>query len=211
MAAFLAARRRLRGGDAGRQRGRLGGRRQARHRHRIGAELRARILPDASLAAEQKIVFDWSELDRAARRVAPGGPAHRLHQRLLRSPASRPRQAAGQARAACDRLVVGLNTDASVRRLKGDGRPVQDRGRARRGPGGARSGRSRGAVRRGHAARADPPRAADGAGQGRGLSARPGGRTRGGGGDGGEVILVDLVPGHSTSDIVARSRARVDA
>jgi D-beta-D-heptose 7-phosphate kinase/D-beta-D-heptose 1-phosphate adenosyltransferase len=31
-----------------------------------------------------------------------------------------------QARAACDRLVVGLNADASVRRLKGDGRPVQD-------------------------------------------------------------------------------------
>jgi D-beta-D-heptose 7-phosphate kinase / D-beta-D-heptose 1-phosphate adenosyltransferase len=31
----------------------------------------------------------------------------------------------GQARAACDRLVVGLNTDASVRRLKGPERPVQ--------------------------------------------------------------------------------------
>jgi D-beta-D-heptose 7-phosphate kinase/D-beta-D-heptose 1-phosphate adenosyltransferase len=30
-----------------------------------------------------------------------------------------------QAKAACDRLVVGLNSDASVRRLKGDGRPVQ--------------------------------------------------------------------------------------
>jgi len=30
-----------------------------------------------------------------------------------------------QARAACDRLVVGLNDDASVRRLKGAGRPVQ--------------------------------------------------------------------------------------
>jgi D-beta-D-heptose 7-phosphate kinase / D-beta-D-heptose 1-phosphate adenosyltransferase len=29
-----------------------------------------------------------------------------------------------QARGACDRLIVGLNTDASVRRLKGDGRPV---------------------------------------------------------------------------------------
>jgi D-beta-D-heptose 7-phosphate kinase/D-beta-D-heptose 1-phosphate adenosyltransferase len=29
------------------------------------------------------------------------------------------------ARAACDRLVVGLNDDASVRRLKGPGRPVQ--------------------------------------------------------------------------------------
>ncbi len=31
-----------------------------------------------------------------------------------------------QARAACDRLIVGLNSDASVRGLKGDGRPVQD-------------------------------------------------------------------------------------
>jgi D-beta-D-heptose 7-phosphate kinase/D-beta-D-heptose 1-phosphate adenosyltransferase len=30
-----------------------------------------------------------------------------------------------QARAACDRLVVGLNTDASVRRLKGPDRPIQ--------------------------------------------------------------------------------------
>ena len=29
-----------------------------------------------------------------------------------------------QARATCDRLIVGLNTDASVRRLKGEGRPV---------------------------------------------------------------------------------------
>ena len=31
-----------------------------------------------------------------------------------------------QARAACDRLVVGLNSDASVKRLKGESRPVQD-------------------------------------------------------------------------------------
>ncbi|HXS06165.1 MAG TPA: D-glycero-beta-D-manno-heptose-7-phosphate kinase [Rhizomicrobium sp.] len=30
-----------------------------------------------------------------------------------------------QARARCDRLVVGLNADASVRKLKGEGRPVQ--------------------------------------------------------------------------------------
>jgi D-beta-D-heptose 7-phosphate kinase/D-beta-D-heptose 1-phosphate adenosyltransferase len=30
-----------------------------------------------------------------------------------------------QARGACDRLVVGLNSDASVRRLKGPTRPVQ--------------------------------------------------------------------------------------
>jgi D-beta-D-heptose 7-phosphate kinase/D-beta-D-heptose 1-phosphate adenosyltransferase len=31
-----------------------------------------------------------------------------------------------QARAACDRLIVGLNSDASVARLKGQGRPVQN-------------------------------------------------------------------------------------
>jgi D-beta-D-heptose 7-phosphate kinase/D-beta-D-heptose 1-phosphate adenosyltransferase len=31
-----------------------------------------------------------------------------------------------QARAACDRLVVGLNSDASVKRLKGESRPVQN-------------------------------------------------------------------------------------
>lgn len=31
-----------------------------------------------------------------------------------------------QARAACDRLIVGLNSDASVKRLKGDDRPVQN-------------------------------------------------------------------------------------
>ncbi len=31
----------------------------------------------------------------------------------------------GQARAACDRLIVGLNSDASVQRLKGPTRPVQ--------------------------------------------------------------------------------------
>ena len=30
-----------------------------------------------------------------------------------------------QARGACDRLIVGLNSDSSTRRLKGDGRPVQ--------------------------------------------------------------------------------------
>ena len=31
----------------------------------------------------------------------------------------------GQARAACDRLIVGLNSDSSVKKLKGEGRPVQ--------------------------------------------------------------------------------------
>src|ERR1700744_2965654 len=32
----------------------------------------------------------------------------------------------GQAKAWCDRLIVGLNSDASVRALKGEGRPVND-------------------------------------------------------------------------------------
>ena len=31
-----------------------------------------------------------------------------------------------QTRAACDRLIVGLNSDASVRRLKGEKKPIQD-------------------------------------------------------------------------------------
>lgn len=31
-----------------------------------------------------------------------------------------------QARAACDRLIVGLNSDASARRLKGPSRPLHD-------------------------------------------------------------------------------------
>lgn len=31
-----------------------------------------------------------------------------------------------QSRAACDRLIVGLNSDASVKRLKGESRPVQN-------------------------------------------------------------------------------------
>lgn len=32
----------------------------------------------------------------------------------------------GQARTECDHLIVGLNTDASVKRLKGPNRPIQD-------------------------------------------------------------------------------------
>ena len=88
-------------------------------------ELRHRILPAASLAPEDKIVFDWSVARRAAGGVARARPADRLHQRLLRPAASRPYPAClAEARAACDRLVVGLNSDASTARLKGEGRPI---------------------------------------------------------------------------------------
>jgi D-beta-D-heptose 7-phosphate kinase/D-beta-D-heptose 1-phosphate adenosyltransferase len=89
------------------------------------AELRSRILPAASLAPEEKIVFDWALLDeyladwrRQGLRIGFTNGCfdllHPGHVKLL----------AG-ARAACDRLVVGLNGDASVTRLKGAGRPVQ--------------------------------------------------------------------------------------
>ncbi len=89
------------------------------------AELRSRILPAATLAPEEKIVFDRVLLDeqltewrRQGLRVGFTNGCfdllHPGHVRLL----------AG-ARAACDRLVVGLNGDASVTRLKGAGRPVQ--------------------------------------------------------------------------------------
>ena len=89
------------------------------------AELRHRILPAASLAPEEKIVFDWSMLDehltewrrqglRAGFTNGCFDLLHPGHVKLL----------AG-ARAACDRLIVGLNGDASVTRLKGEGRPVQ--------------------------------------------------------------------------------------
>jgi len=89
------------------------------------AELRSRILPAATLAPEEKIVFDWAVLDehmaewrRLSLRVGFTNGCfdllHPGHVKLL----------AG-ARAACDRLVVGLNGDASVTRIKGAGRPVQ--------------------------------------------------------------------------------------
>ncbi len=90
------------------------------------AELRARILPAASRAPEEKIVFDWSVLDE--RLADGGGRAYASASPMAASTFSIPatsRCLAG-ARAACDRLVVGLNSDASARRLKGDGRPVQD-------------------------------------------------------------------------------------
>ena len=87
-------------------------------------ELRHRILPAASLATEDKILFDWSMLDerlgdwrRHGLRIGFTNGCfdlvHRGHVKLL-----------AEARAACDRLVVGLNSDASTTRLKGKGRPI---------------------------------------------------------------------------------------
>jgi D-beta-D-heptose 7-phosphate kinase/D-beta-D-heptose 1-phosphate adenosyltransferase len=170
-------------------------------------ELRGRILPHAVLAAEEKIVFDWSSLDE---RIAEW---HRLgirigftngcfdilhpgHIKLL-----------AEAHAACDRLVVGLNSDASVRRLKGESRPMQD-----------------------VHARAEVLAAIEAVDlvvifdQDTPLElirrVRPKVLVKGGDyrreevvghelveSDGGDVILIDLVPGFSTTKIVHKSRA----
>ena len=87
------------------------------------AELRSRILPAASLAAEEKIVFDWLVLDdrlaewRDLRIGFTNGCFDLLHPGHIKL--------LSEARAACDRLVVGLNGDASAARLKGEGRPMQ--------------------------------------------------------------------------------------
>ena len=63
------------------------------------------------------------------------------------------------ARALGDLLIVGVNGDAAVRRLKGPGRPLMPAARARRDPGGARRRGPRGRLRRRHggpAGRAPP-------------------------------------------------------
>jgi D-beta-D-heptose 7-phosphate kinase / D-beta-D-heptose 1-phosphate adenosyltransferase len=90
------------------------------------AELRRKILPHAFLAAEEKIVATSGELDaqlldwrKQGLRIGFTNGCfdilHPGHVKVLTA-----------ARGACDRLIVGLNSDASVKRLKGDGRPVQD-------------------------------------------------------------------------------------
>ena len=90
------------------------------------AELRRKILPHAFLAAEEKIIATSGDLDayladwrKQGLRIGFTNGCfdilHPGHVKVLTA-----------ARGACDRLVVGLNSDASVRRLKGEGRPVQD-------------------------------------------------------------------------------------
>jgi D-beta-D-heptose 7-phosphate kinase / D-beta-D-heptose 1-phosphate adenosyltransferase len=90
------------------------------------AELRRKILSHAFLAAEEKIVAAESELDEHLLEWQKQGLRvgftngcfdilHPGHVKLLTA-----------ARGACDRLIVGLNSDASVKRLKGEDRPMQN-------------------------------------------------------------------------------------
>src|SRR3979490_399134 len=90
------------------------------------AELRRKILPHAFLAAEEKIIAARGDLDahlldwrKQGLRVGFTNGCfdilHPGHVKVLTA-----------ARGACDRLIVGLNSDASVKRLKGGGGPVRD-------------------------------------------------------------------------------------
>src|SRR5271169_6398460 len=173
------------------------------------AELRSRILPAAALAAEEKIAFDPDvAVDRAREWRAAGlrigftngcfDILHPGHVHVLT-----------RARAACDRLVVGLNSDASVKRLKGPDRPIQDV-HARAGVLAALEAVDLVAI-----FEDDTPIELI-------ERLRPSALVKGGDysketvvghelvdADGGEVILVDLVPGHSTTRIVERSGSAV--
>jgi D-beta-D-heptose 7-phosphate kinase/D-beta-D-heptose 1-phosphate adenosyltransferase len=90
------------------------------------AELRRKFLPHAYLAAEEKIIATSDDLDAQLLEWRKQGLRvgftngcfdilHPGHVKVLTA-----------ARATCDRLIVGLNSDASTKRLKGEGRPVQN-------------------------------------------------------------------------------------
>ena len=172
------------------------------------AELLARVLPPAMRAPEEKILLDWREIDarlsewraQDLRIGFTNGVFDLLHPGHIRVLA--------QARVACDRLVVGLNSDASVKRLKGKDRPIQNE-------------RARAEVLAGLEAvdlvtifEQDTPLELI-------RHVRPTVLVKGGDyrpdqvvgrevvkAQGGEVILVDLVPGFSTTRIVEKSRSR---
>ena len=172
------------------------------------AELRRKILPHASLTAEEKIASGAADLDARLAEWRKQGLRvgftngcfdilHPGHVRVLT-----------QARAACDRLVVGLNSDASVRRLKGSDRPVQEE-RAR-----AEVLAALEAVDLVVVFAEDTPLNLI-------SSIKPSVLVKGGdytreqvvgheivAGYGGEIVLVDILHGHSTTALVKRAREK---
>jgi D-beta-D-heptose 7-phosphate kinase/D-beta-D-heptose 1-phosphate adenosyltransferase len=170
------------------------------------AELRRKILPHASLAAEEKIASNAADIDahlaewrKQGLRVGfTNGCFDILHPGHVR--------VVTQARAACDRLIVGLNSDASVRRLKGAERPVQDE-RAR-----AEVLAALEAVDLVVIFEQDTPLELI-------TQIKPSVLVKGGDytreqvvgheivtANGGEIVLVDTLPGHSTTSLVKRAR-----
>jgi D-beta-D-heptose 7-phosphate kinase / D-beta-D-heptose 1-phosphate adenosyltransferase len=173
------------------------------------AELRRKILPHASLAAEEKIAMNESDFaahlnawrKQGLRVGFTNGCFDILHPGHVK--------VITQARAACDRLIVGLNSDVSVRRLKGADRPVQDE-RAR-----AEVLAALEAVDLVVTFEEDTPL---------NLIAKIKPHVLVKGGDytrqqvvgyeiveanGGEIVLVDIMPGHSTTSLVNRARERM--
>ena len=170
------------------------------------AELRRKILPHAYLAAEEKIVAAGGHLEAHLQEWRQQGLRvgftngcfdilHPGHVKVLTA-----------ARGACDRLIVGLNSDASVRRLKGEGRPVQDE-RAR-----AEVLAALEAVDLVAIFEEDTPLKLI-------TEIKPSVLVKGGDytretvvgheiveAGGGEVMLVDTLPGHSTTSLVSRAR-----
>jgi D-beta-D-heptose 7-phosphate kinase/D-beta-D-heptose 1-phosphate adenosyltransferase len=168
------------------------------------AELRNRLLG----ASHEKILHDWSELDerlaawrkQGLRIGFTNGVFDLLHPGHIKVVTA--------ARATCDRLVLGLNSDASVKRLKGKDRPVQNVG-AR-----AEMLAALEVVDLVVVFEEDTPEK---------LIAQVKPIVLVKGGDykgtelpgqktvealGGAVVLIDLVPGHSTSAMVERARAK---
>jgi D-beta-D-heptose 7-phosphate kinase/D-beta-D-heptose 1-phosphate adenosyltransferase len=169
-------------------------------------ELRRGILPHAFLAAEEKIVAVPGDLDaqlsdwrKQGLRVGFTNGCfdilHPGHVKVLTA-----------ARGACDRLIVGLNSDASTKRLKGEDRPVQGE-RAR-----AELLAALEAVDLVVIFEEDTPLNLI-------TRIKPSVLVKGGdytreqvvGHDvvaahGGEVLLVDIMPGHSTTSLVHRAR-----
>ena len=170
------------------------------------AELRRKILPHAFLAAEEKIVAagagleaqlsDWRQQGlRVGFTNGCFDILHPGHVKVLTA-----------ARGACDRLIVGLNSDASVKRLKGEARPVQDE-RAR-----AEVLAALEAVDLVVMFEEDTP-------IGLITAIKPSVLVKGGDytrdqvvgheiveAHGGEVVLIDILPGHSTTSLVDRAR-----
>jgi D-beta-D-heptose 7-phosphate kinase/D-beta-D-heptose 1-phosphate adenosyltransferase len=169
------------------------------------AELRRKILPHASLAAEEKIasadvldahIGEWRT--QGLRIGFTNGCFDILHPGHVKVLTA--------ARRACDRLIVGLNSDASVKRLKGEGRPVQDES-AR-----AEVLAALEAVDLVAIFEEDTPIDLI-------ATVRPSVLVKGGDytreqvvgyeiveATGGEVVLVDILPGHSTTSLVDRAR-----
>ncbi len=86
----------------------------------VEATLSARMAPaEAKVATAQRMVEEVARWRAKGLRVGfTNGCFDILHKGHIAYLA--------QARTWCDRLIVGLNTDASVRTLKGEGRPVND-------------------------------------------------------------------------------------